>query len=205
MLHLSRRARRGALFSSSLCVGTLLLLSALCNQPSWAASSATSASGTIFVCPAGDGPTLASQGLTITVTLEDAGGDPIAGFPFEDIWVGDCGSGDMALCAGGSVADANTNANGMTTISGALAAGGCAQGGLCVYVAGSVISGSVLPIDVVSPDLNGDLSVDLLDVAAFVNLYFSGNYEFCVDFDGNSDLNMCDMALFLEHQNHVCP
>ena len=49
--------------------------------------SATSAGGAFYICPQGDGETLAQAGATITVTVLDADGLPCVGYPKENIWV----------------------------------------------------------------------------------------------------------------------
>ena len=89
--------------------------------------------GVLLVCPAGDGPTLASIGATVSVTvllcLEC--GTPIPWIPAEDFWIVPHNSASLALCNGyrSSDADAASDENGYTTMSGSVAAGGSRSGG----------------------------------------------------------------------------
>lgn len=167
-------------------------------------STATSAAGTILVTPAGTGDVLANKGLTISVNVRDANDDPIQGYPFQDTWVDDIGNGDIALCQGGSVADANTDANGDTTISGAFAAGGFTQAGLQVYLAGTPLTGAALGIDVNSCDITKDLVVNLADVGEFAT-DFGGAYNFRSDFVADGVINLADVGELGIHNGEVCP
>lgn len=167
-------------------------------------STATSGSGTILVTPAGTGDVLASKSLTISVNVRDANDDPIAGYPFQDIWADDSGDGSIALCQGGSVADANTDALGDTTISGAFAAGGFTQAGLQIYLAGTPLTGPTLGIDVNSCDITKDLKVDLADIGEF-GIDFSGGYNFRSDFVADGVINLADVGELGIHNGEVCP
>ena len=51
---------------------------------------ASAPAGVLFACPQGDGTTLASAGLTITVTVIDNVNLPIVGIPATDIWLIGC-------------------------------------------------------------------------------------------------------------------
>jgi hypothetical protein len=76
------------------------------------------------------------------------------------------------LCQGGSTADANTDINGDTTISGTLNGGGWVQSGMAVYVSGNAITGGTgapFGLDINSPDINGDRIVDLIDIGLFAS------------------------------------
>jgi hypothetical protein len=171
-------------------------------------SSAESAGGTILVTPGGLGNTLASQGATITVIVKDVNDVAISAYPFQDIWVDDIGNGDISLCQGGSVADANTDAAGSTTISGAIAGGGWTQSGLQVYLAGTpVIGGStsgILAIEVNSCDIGGDLVVNLVDIGDFAT-DFGGAYAFRSDFQADGVINLADVGELGIHNGEVCP
>ena len=78
-----------------------------------------------FICPQGDAQTLASAGNRIQVIVKNINGEPVSGVLASDIWLVGCDN--LFLCAGsGSIdADSATNDQGMTTISGAMAGGGC--------------------------------------------------------------------------------
>ncbi len=187
--------------------GTMLLgLSSLAAAgiPDDTLSTATSAGGTVLVTPAGLGKTLAEKGATISVTVLDVNGNAIAGYPFQDIWVDDTGDGSISLCKGGSVADFNTDAAGATTISGAIAGGGFTQAGVQVYLAGTPLAGPALAIDMNSPDMNGDLEVNLIDIGIF-GADFGGAYNFRSDLVPDGVINLSDVGEFGVHLFEVCP
>ena len=114
------------------------------------------------------------------------------------------GNGDLNVCPGGSVADANTDNEGRTTISGALSAGGWTDDGLRVYVSGTPV-GQNLPIEVTSPDINADRQVNLSDVGLFATDFASGGYAFRSDFNFDQILNISDVGIFARHVGDQCP
>ena len=163
--------------------------------------------GTLFICPAGDGGTIAEHGISIEVHLRDLLDQPIPNFPYQDIWLGDSGTGDIGLCLAGSVADANTDAQGMTIISGAYHGGGWTQSGMSVFAAGVIVEGGdgpVLPIEVSSADLNGDRGVDMVDLGNFASDYL-GTGAFRSDLDANGVVDLVDVGRFTAHFGHFCP
>ncbi|NIM20713.1 MAG: hypothetical protein GTO51_10880 [Candidatus Latescibacteria bacterium] len=174
----------------------------LCN------SSASSAGGHVLICPEGDGKTLSYAGATITVTLKDYNGDPIPGVPAADFWLIGCLDG-INLCGGSRSinADHPTDANGQTTISGTIIGGGC-DDGLHVVALGILVGcpPTSLQIKVRSPDINGDLTVDLVDFVTFA-LGFPNppnSYDECLDFNDDGVINLIDVALFALHFVHSC-
>jgi hypothetical protein len=166
-------------------------------------SAVAAGSGTLLITPAGAGNTLGGIGATVTVTVLDATGTPIAGYPFQDVFLDDSGTSEISLCQGGSVADFNTNASGVTTISGAIAGGGWTQNGLQVYLAGVAIGGA-LPINANSCDINGDLVVNLGDIGDF-SADFSGPYNFRSDFQFDGVVNLGDIGELSIHNGETCP
>lgn len=163
----------------------------------------SSAGGELLVAPAGNGPTLAEIGATVTVTLLDPTGAPIVGFPAQDVWLDDTGSGEIALCGLGSTADQASLTNGELTISRALAAGGATQTGMRVYVSGLVIE-TTLPILVVSPDLDANLTVDLADLGLF-GAHFTAGSGAPADFDFDGAVGLADLGIFALHYGKTCP
>ena len=102
----------------------------------WASSAGTDC---WFVCPLGDGDRLDELGATVSVVAKSITGAPLAGIPASDIWLAGCENG-LVICSGGGIhADSATNANGETTISGAMTGGGCDQSGVAVAVQGVLI------------------------------------------------------------------
>jgi hypothetical protein len=163
-------------------------------------STCISAAGRIFVCPAGDGPTLASRGLRISVGLFGAFLGPDVGEPAAGIWA----AAPTACPANPLIADAPTDLFGKTTISGSLAAGGCG-GAVSVFIWTSppAIAGSPLPITVVSVDMTGDLFVNLADVGVF-SAALNGAYNACADFNSDGFVNLADVGVFSAHIGHHC-
>lgn len=171
--------------------------------------------GAMIVCPAGDGHQLADQGATIYVTARDYYGAPIPNIPALDWWLIGCNDG-LALCgsAFSSSADGPTDANGNTTISGAIAAGGC-DIGLSVVVQGVVLEdypactqGSYTfqchPIEVRSPDVTGDLIIDLLDFSVWAPSFLNAAAPPCHDFSYDGVVDIVDFGIFGGHFLHNC-
>lgn len=175
-------------------------------------STASSPAGVLFACPGGDGDPLSAQGLTINVTVRDQTTAPIQGVLAADIWVVGC-SDLLALCGGSGAISASgpTDANGQTTITADLAAGGC-DPALRVVVMGFVIGSGVcgepcLPIQVRSADLNGSLNVNLVDFATFGAGYTSPPkpYNACIDYTAPfGTVTLADFAKYGSHSNHTC-
>jgi hypothetical protein len=179
-------------------------------------SDATSGSGCVLICPGGDGEQLSAKvgGGAIFITVVDGSNLPIEGIPATDFWLVDCDpSADMVLCGGSasSNASAATDETGSTTMVGDIAGGGCADG-LSVVVQGFVITEGTPPdctpicldIDVRSPDMNGDLAVNLLDFGLFGAAYPPNAYTKCADFDCSSTVDLLDFSAFGLHYNHSC-
>jgi hypothetical protein len=177
-------------------------------------STASSAGGCYMVCPAGDGDVLSTIGATISIVVNDNSGSPIPGIPAADIWLVGCGDA-LILCGGGGAinADSATNSSGATTISGALAAGGCDSVGVMVVVQGAVIqdvddlcNDLCLAIVAPSPDITGDLLVDLVDLSEFAKSYQSPphQYLYCKDYDCKDGIDLVDFSLFAQHYLDDC-
>jgi len=169
-------------------------------------STASSPAGCVSISVDGTGTAIGAAGMTVTVTVRDGNGDPVVGYPFQDVWLGDNAAGtEITLCNGGSTAAANTNASGVTTITGAIAGGGTTNvgngGGMQVYLAGVPLNGAGLPISASNPDLNGDLQVttggDLQPVpGGFANLYLNAGYDIEDDFNCDGTENLLDVTRF---------
>jgi len=167
---------------------------------------------TILVCPTGDGPTLASIGATITVKVTDITGfNPLPNIPASDYWPFDC-SDQTALCGGSASinADGPSDADGIATISGAIAARGSASGTI-VIVQGVVIEDCsfvalCLPIVWKSPDINGDLLVDIVDFSMFGPSFPSPpkTYDAAADLNNDGVIDLLDFAEFGGHFLHQC-
>lgn len=165
-------------------------------------STATSAGGVVLITPASTGGAIADAGATITVTVLDAGGFPVANYPFQDIYVDDPGNGSIVLCQGGSVADADTDNNGVTTISGIIGGGGQNQT-TQVYINGTPLAGTPLAVGFNSPDIVADLSVDISDFSSF-GLDF-GTTAFQSDLVYDNSVDIADFSVFGLSFGQTCP
>ena len=180
----------------------------------WQVNGAT-APVTLLACPQGDAGSLLEQGWWIEVQCFDTGGWPTAALPPEDFWLVPADPDDVVLCMSfsSSNADSATNAQGMTTMSNtALVAGGCADGmmlvvqGVLLYEA-DCVTPKLEEIQVRSPDLDGSLIVDLVDLSLFAASYPPMPYETCSDFDVNGVVNLQDLSVFAAHYGppgHAC-
>jgi hypothetical protein len=156
------------------------------------------------VSPAGTAPSLADQGTVIHVEVFDCTPAPVENFPYQDIWISDPGTGELWLCQGGSVADANTDANGHTTISGVVYSGGHTETGTLVFVAGIPVDvAGPLPLDFVSPDIDGDGDVDIQDFSRFGQDFGTSALQSDLVSDGLVDL--ADFGAFGRHFGEACP
>lgn len=161
--------------------------------------------GVLLACPNGDGPTLEDIGSIISITVRSKCPEwpeprPIPGIPATDFWLWSDG---MVLCGGSasSNADGPTDANGQTTMSGPVASGGSA---LAIHViAMGILLGELPTLSIVSPDIDGNLQVDVTDLSMFA-LSYTGVYDPRADMDGNGLLDLLDLSLFAAHWQHVC-
>ena len=119
-------------------------------DPRW--STATSAEGVLFACPAGDGDLLSARGLTITATLKDNLMHGIAFLPATDIWVVGCNAG-LSLCyMAPPFPSGSTDLDGNIVLDGRLFTSGCDNSGLRLMAQGIGLA-SCLSIQTRTPDL----------------------------------------------------
>ncbi len=148
----------------------------------------------ITVSPDGSGETFAENGISIRVYLRNCQGEPVAGVPRESIALRNLG---LCACPGGTVADAPTDAFGMTTFSGTLKAGGCTLSGLDLEVERVKIA--TVQVRTNSPDdfyawpcvVSGD------ERAKFSAILTVGVYNHCFDFNEDGKLDIVDWAIFM--------
>lgn len=171
----------------------------------------------VFLTPDGTGnlmtearaintPPLDVVNATITVTLLDAGMNPVFAYPFEDMWL-ETTLGGLAACTNGTLANANTDINGVSTFVGPFYAGGYSNkvaGELTqVIINGSPLVNEDLNVLFNSPDVFADGVVDLSDVSQFSGYYGGTNYAADYFYDGS--VNLSDLVLFSSSVNVVCP
>lgn len=140
---------------------------------------------------------------TITVVVRDYGGVPIANYPSEDIWLGTANNG-VVTCVWVITPDHATDAQGLTQWVYPLVAGGNSIGPVFVNINGNpLVSNPGLPLRFNSPDINGDLTVNLQDVSILTIDYYT-SYSFRCDFNGDGYLNLRDIPIFAEHFGAQC-
>lgn len=162
-----------------------------------------------------DTPPLGAVNATITVTLLDAGMNPVFAYPFEDLWL-ETTLGNLQACANGTLANFNTDINGQTTFVGPFYAGGGsnkAAGELTqVIVNGAPLIGEDLDVLFNSadfhlpsnvPPLPANGAVDLDDLIQFAQRYNGTDYLADYFYDGAVDLS--DLVIFAGAYNSLCP
>jgi len=55
-----------------------------------------------------------------------------------------------------------------------------------------------------SPDLNGDLVVNLSDIILFARIYW-GEYSYAADFYWDGQVNLSDLAMMIGTRGRTCP
>lgn len=108
------------------------------------------------------------------------------------------------------IADADTDADGWTTFSHAPRAGGWSQDLLEIWVVGDPASamGSEippLPIWFNSPDLSGDLAIDLTDATLFAQDLAAPEAPFRSDLVWDGAIDLSDIVVFTQHLGAECP
>lgn len=141
---------------------------------------------------------------TITLELRNANWDPIPNFPREDMWLVSYDDG-LVSCVGGTIADADTDAFGITHWQNPLFGGGYSEALTIVLVNGAPPeSTNGVHLSYNSPDINGDLVVNLTDVALFAVDFF-GAYNFRSDLFRDGIINLQDLGTFAQAYGTVCP
>jgi len=169
--------------------------------------------GSIWVSPDGSGPGLeygydmAGEVADVRITLLVLNGEyePIANLPYEDLWLQSESNG-LTRCVGGTVADHNTDQNGETTFSGPFLAGGSNPNPekILVMIFGDPLVQNPLSLFINSPDINGDLAVNLSDISAMTQV-LNGDYDWSCDFNNDGAVNLSDIVVFATCLGAVCP
>lgn len=179
------------------------------------AGTAATAQVSVYTLPSGGGHGLddcylsggTKTDASITLTLVDLNSDPIYLYPACDMWL-ETSLGGLALCEGGSCADLGTDHDGLTTFSNPVFGGKQTDPGageVCqVIVNGSPLAGPGMDIQFNSPDINGDLEVNLTDVVLFAGDYY-GAYLYRSDFYFDAAVNLSDIVLLAQGMGAECP
>ncbi len=144
---------------------------------------------------------------TITLEVRDDNCIPVANYSANDMWLEKevaAGTGNFTACIGGTIADANTNSEGVTTWFAPLAAGGWSTSRTLVVINGSaLVTNPGLVLRHNSADLNGDAVANLADVPLFAGDYF-GAYAFRSDLWFDGVVNLTDIARLVEGIGATC-
>jgi hypothetical protein len=142
---------------------------------------------------------------TITVTILDANNDVIAGFPAEDLWLAS-EDGGMVACVGGTSADADTDADGVTRWANPLNASGSSEALCQIMVSGDALTstGSDMALRFNSADINADGTVGLTDVGLFSTIFY-GAYDFSADFFADGAMGLSDVGRLALGLGGSCP
>lgn len=155
----------------------------------------------LMVVPDGSGPTFwdaktasgAPARANITLRLADGADDPIYLFPREDIWIQTEGN-DLPFCGiFNPWPDNPTDREGICYWTLPPTGGGSSTRPIHVYINGLRLYQSGLDLAVNSPDIDGDLVVNITDVALFAGDFF-GNYNFRSDLVPDGVVNLSDLT-----------
>ena len=145
---------------------------------------------------------------TITLTVLDGGGVPVANFPASSMWLQKevvAGTGNFVACTSGTIADANTDASGVTTWTLPLRAGGWSISKTLVYIDGAPLTSNAgLVLQHNSADLNGDGTANLSDIPLFASDFY-GPYAFRSDLQFDGVVNLSDIPRLAAGVGAVCP
>lgn len=167
------------------------------NLPSGAGSSFTGASSTGGAVDA-----------TVTMTVLDGGGFPVANYSAADMWLMPIASTPPTFfaCANGTIADINTTASGITRWVFPLRAGGWSQALTQVFINGvALTSNAGLVMWHNSSDLSGNGSADLEDIGLFAEDYYGGLNPFRADFFFDGSVSLADIGVLASGIGTACP
>lgn len=159
---------------------------------------------TLFTVPDGSGnPFTDARFLgdpvdaTLTITVVNASGDPIVNYPAADIWF----EGTGFVPCSGAHPDSDTDQLGQARWTAPLAGGGSTA-----FIQ-AMIAGDPLPVatalSIVSPDMTGDLMVNLGDITLFTQAL--DTYSFGADFNADGQIDLSDISLMAQAIGAACP
>lgn len=166
----------------------------------------------LLVVPDGSGPPFTEArtasgdvvDATLTVQILDISLDPIVSYPAEDVWLTTDTEG-LVRCPGGMIADGPTDATGRTTFTVPPRAGGWDLSVTRAVVSGWTSLGAGVALNYNSPDLNGDLEVNLTDVQLFAADYYDSFYHHRSDLSFDGTINLADIVPLAQTFGTVCP
>jgi len=146
---------------------------------------------------------------TITLTVLDGGGVPVANFSAADMWLEKevvAGTGNFIGCTGGTAANFNTNAAGVTVWAAPMRAGGWSTSKTMVVISGAALTSNAgLVLRHNSADINGDGAANLSDIGDFATDYFAGTNPFRSDLQFDGSVNLSDIGTLASGIGAACP
>lgn len=195
--------------------------SAMAGVPDLQLSTASTAAGVgvtpvMYNLPNGLGSTFANArstggvvNATITLTVLDGGGVPVANFSANDMWLEKeivADTGNFIACTGGTTADLNTNASGVTTWAAPLRAGGWSTSKTLVVINGAALTSNTgLVLRHNSADINGSGQANLSDIPLFASDFSGGTNAFRSDLQFDGFVNLSDIPRLASGIGAVCP
>jgi len=203
-------------FSIALVIGAATF--AVAGVPDLFLSTASTAAGVgvtpvMYNLPNGLGATFAQArtttgvvNATITLTVLDGGMVPVANYSANDMWLQPvAGVGNFNACTGGTTADLNTNASGVTTWAAPLRAGGWSTNNTQIIINGAALTSNTgLVLRHNSTDINGDGAANLADIPLFAADFY-GSYAFRSDLQYDGLVNLSDIPRLVSGVGAVCP
>ncbi len=208
--------KRSLMVLSAVGLATVCLAADHTDWPYAEAWTVSDVPASVYTHPDGNGHPLAhcqafggdlGHDATIIMRVVTMGGDPIENWPFEDLWI-EPNQGGMFACIAGNCADANTDANGETSFATPLAAGGYSNYPddlMVAYMSGLPAETPPMAVYVNSPDLDGNLVVNLTDLVLFAMAYRNGEMAYRYDYWWDGVLDISDVVLFTQGYGTECP
>ena len=159
--------------------------------------------GPSFTAAYGEGGSVVDA--TVTMQVFDTMGYPVAGFPYEDMWLASTTAG-LVTCGGapGLTPDGNTDVFGETQWTYPPRAGGHTDGHVAAFINGQTLLSAPLDMFFTSPDINGDGRVDLSD-GGYLSGDLFGTYARKSDFNWDGVINVSDVGVMAQALGSGCP
>ena len=172
-------------------------------------NAAGSDGATVYCVPSGIGAAFTDGRLaggvatnaTLTLTVVNSEGGPIADYPAADLWLVTTGGG-LVTCSPANPG-ANTDAGGQATWVDPLFAGGNSLTEMSQAMIGGLSVPNTADVKYVSCDINGDLAVNLSDITVFTQALNAYNPE--ADFNNDQIVNLSDITLMAQGIGASCP
>lgn len=147
---------------------------------------------------------------TVTLNLRDGGGAAIANFPAEDMIIMPVDVSTMIICAGGTIADADTDEFGVTEWQNPMNVGGYHMGLIQVLISGDALTSAAgIPFYMNSADIDFNGTVNLQDVGLFAADFLifanTGVAAYKSDFVSDDALNVADVGKLAVGVGASCP